>query len=119
MSWNKNTIKSDKIDIIVEVLEDLTKLFYIPYIIEVWGKVKARGQSDHYLGIEEYELRKLTYSTFVIMEQMVRDDDCDVNDVIVTRKFHKDNVPEDLELERNDNRLEEDDIQLEIKDGNE
>ncbi len=103
MSWNKNTDKSTKIDDTIEVLKENNIL----YTLDILGKVRAKGQNDYYNCVENYELRKLTYQNFVIMEQMIREDDCDVDDCIIAVKFGKDNVPENWELEVNDNKLEE------------
>ncbi len=95
MSWNKNTIKSTKIDDTIEVLREND----ISYTLDILGKVNANGQNDHYTVTEYYAIRKLSYQNFVIMEQMIRENDCDIDDCIRAVKFEKDNVPENWELE--------------------
>ncbi len=95
MSWNKNTTFSTKIDDTIEVLRENN----IPYTLEILGTVQARGLNDTYNGTEFHVIRKLTYQNFVIMERMVRDPDCDINDTIIAEKFKKDNVPENWEIE--------------------
>ena len=88
MSWDKNTITSTKIDDVREVLRENN----ISYTVDVLGKVRARGQNDHLHDIAHYSIRKLSYQNYVIMEQMIRDPDCDIDDVITAQKFNKDNA---------------------------
>lgn len=95
MSWNKNTVKSTKIDDTIEVLRE-NNIFHT---LEILGTAQGRGLNDSYSGTHYYYLRKLSYQNFVIMERMVRDPDCDIDDVIKAEKFEKDNVPENWELE--------------------
>ncbi len=99
MSWDKNTTRSTKIDNTIEVLKDLNKTFNIPYTLEILGKVNARGQNDHYTGTEYYEIRKLSYGDYVILERMIRQPDCDIDDIITAEKFNKDNIPDNWEIE--------------------
>ena len=99
MSWNKNTRGNTRIDDTIEVLKDLNKTFNIPYTLEILGKVEARGLNDTYTGTKYYCIRKLTYQNFVIMEQMIREPDCDIDDIIIAVKFERDNVPENWEIE--------------------
>ena len=95
MSWDKNTTISTKIDDTVEVLREND----IPYTLEILGKVEARGLNDTCTGTKYYSIRKLSYQNFVIMEQMIRDPDCDIDDVITSEKFKKDNVPENWRID--------------------
>ncbi len=95
MSWNKNTTTSTKIDDTIEILREND----IPYTLEILGKVEARGLNDTYTGTKYYNIRKLSYQNFVIMERMIRQPDCDIDDVIIAEKFNKDNIPEDWEIE--------------------
>ncbi len=95
MSWDKNTTISTKIDDTVEVLRENDIL----YTLEILGKVEARGLNDTCTGTKYYSIRKLLYQNFVIMEQMVRQPDCDIDDLIIATKFKKDNVPENWEIE--------------------
>ena len=101
MSWDKNTIRDTKIDNTIEVLKENN----IPYTVEVLGTVEARGINDDYQGIKEHTIRKLTYQKFVILEQMVRSDDCDVNDIIETMKVNIEDTPKEWEI----------DVYLEVK----
>jgi hypothetical protein len=94
MSWNKNTIVSD-MDSIIHTLENAG----IPYAITVEKTVKGRGLNDMYLREETiYPLRRLIYSDKVVLEQMQQNSDCDVDDVIVTVEFKKDNEPKDFQF---------------------
>ena len=95
MSWNKNTRGNTRIDDITEVLEEND----ISYTLEILGKVEARGLNDTYTGTKYYCIRKLTYQNFVIMEQMIREPDCDIDDIIIATKFYKDSVPDNWEIE--------------------
>ena len=56
--------------------------------------------NDDYNDTNEYEIRKLEYNDFIIVEQMNRDPDCDGDDVICSFKFKKDKFPTKWEIEK-------------------
>ena len=95
MSWNKNTTTSTKIDDTIEVLREND----ISYTLEILGEVQARGSNDSYTGTEYYSIRKLSYKDYVIIEQMVRHPDCDIDDCIIVENFAKEHEPENWEID--------------------
>jgi hypothetical protein len=99
MSWNKNTINVSDLDSTIEVLENLD----VPYKCETIGRVQGYGLNDSYGFSDDedkfYDIRKLSYGDWIVIEQIVRDIDCDANDLIVSKKFKKGEVPEDWKIE--------------------
>ena len=99
MSWNKNTFNISEIDSIIKVLKEIS----IDFRCEEIGKVRGRGlNDDYYCGTDEekyYSLRKLYYNNFVVLEQMIRNSDCDIDDVITSFKFDKDKEPVNWKIE--------------------
>ena len=99
MSWDKNTRNCSEIDKTIELLKE----FGIDYQLITLGEVLGMGNNDD-VGFEEpsrcHKIRKLKYKDKVIFEQMVRNDDCDFDDVIVSVKFDKDKVPKRWEIEK-------------------
>ena len=93
MSWDKNTISFSNLNIIKEVLDD----FEIPYDITIMETVKGRGLNDEYYSDEpkSYNLRRLQYDKFVVLEHIEQDAGCDVDDVIRSSKFNLDQEPKD------------------------
>lgn len=96
MSWNKNTINNSEIDKTIELLKE----FKIKYTLKTIGKVPGYGLNDYYNDIKDYKIRQLEYNDFIIVEQMNRHPDCDMNDVILSFKFKKDKVPKKWEIEK-------------------
>jgi len=96
MSWNKNTIRRSEIDKTIELLKE----FKVKYKLTTLGKVPGYGLNDAYEDISEYEIRKLEYNDFVILEQMIRDPDCDMDDVISSFKFEKSKAPKNWKIEK-------------------
>ena len=97
MSWNKNTISLSEIDSTMGVLKDLN----VDFRCEEIGKVRGCGLNDYWnyeLGEKYYSMRRLIYDDSVILEQMIRVNDCDVDDVIISSKFDKEKEP-DWEIE--------------------
>ena len=95
MSWDKNTIRASEIDTTMKVLTELK----VEHTIETIGKVRGYGLNDDYAKTDIHLIRKLTYKNFVVLEQMVRNTDCDLNDVIISEKFDKDKVPKKWDIE--------------------
>ena len=99
MSWNKNTISMSEIDSIMGVLKEMN----IDFKCEEIGKVRGCGLNDYWnCGPDEekyYSLRKLAYDNFIILEQIIRANDCDIDDIITSSKFDKDKEPSDWEIE--------------------
>jgi hypothetical protein len=89
MSWDKNTINASHLNSVKEVLDDLKA----KYTLEVKEKVHGMGLNDDEDKI--YELRRLSYCGFVILERIYQTLDCDADDVITSHKFTQDNEPED------------------------
>ena len=94
MSWNKNTLNVSKLDFAIEILKDLN----IPFNCEIIGKVQGFGLNDNYPD-NYYNIRRLTYGNFVILEQMIINDDCDFDDFITSSKFTKDKEPYNWQIE--------------------
>ena len=46
-----------------------------------------------------YEMRRLEYNDFVVLEQIIRNGDCDFDDFLTSSKFHKDEEPNDWQIE--------------------
>lgn len=95
MSWNKNTTSTSKIDAVTWVLDFLG----IPYELDILGHVIGLGLNDDYENNKTYPIRRLEIKNKVILEQMVRNNDCDTDDVIVSYIFDKEDEPEDWDLE--------------------
>ena len=93
----KNTINMSKLDSVKEILIDLEILFRC----ETIGKVRGMGMNDFYesIGDKYYDIRKLTCDKFVILEQMIRNDDINNNDILVSPKFLTGKVPNNWKLE--------------------
>ena len=102
MSWNKNTISMSEIDSTMGVLKDLN----VDFRCEEIRKVRGYGLNDYLMnefGKTQYSLRRLTYDNFVILEQIIRDSDCDIDDIIVSSKFTRDKEPDDWKIEIKEN----------------
>jgi hypothetical protein len=97
MSWDKNTINLSNLDAVKNVLDDLK----IKYTLEAKAKVRGFGLNDGMYGEEDkyYELRRLSYRGFVILEQICRTSDCDADDTITSHKFTREDEPKDWEYE--------------------
>ena len=93
MSWNKNTVVMSKLDTICEVLEELG----CSYGLDCLGRVSGNGSNDY--GDASYLIRRLAYKNKVILEQMVRHPDCDVDDILTSETFEVGEEPKDWPLE--------------------
>lgn len=88
MSWDKNTISMSHLDAYQEVLEELG----IPYKLTVKRRITGRGCNDS--DNRPYALRRLEYRHFVILEHIEQTADCDMDDVISSTKFLKEDEPQ-------------------------
>lgn len=106
MSWDKNIINTSAINNTISVLEKLGT----PYTVTTLGKVRGRGLNDK-IWMEKnedaypictiYTLRKLEYKDVVLLEKIIRNSDCDVDDFILSFEFKKGHEPRDWEIEGN------------------
>jgi len=104
MSWDKNTINMSFIDSTIKVLKNLE----IKYQLTKLGEVEGYGNNDIYCGeaIEEdhktYSIRKLEYGNKIIFEQMLRSEDCDMDDYLVSIEYESGKEPKTVwKLEKN------------------
>jgi len=95
MSWNKNTINRSEINKTIELLKELN----VKYVLKTLGKVPGYGLNDEINNTLKHEIRKLIYNDFIIMEQMIRGQDCDIDDSIFSFKFEKSKVPKKWKIE--------------------
>ena len=95
MSWNKNTLNISTLGSTIEILKDLD----LPFNCEIIGKVQGMGLNDPDYPDNYYNVRKLTYGNFVILEQMIRSVDCDLDDIFISSKFIKDKEPDNWQIE--------------------
>ena len=95
MSYDKNTSNISTLDFAIEMLKDLN----IPYKCKIIGKVQGVGLNDPDYPDNYYNVRRLTYGNFVILEQMIRERDCDFDDFITSSKFTKDKEPDNWQIE--------------------
>jgi hypothetical protein len=95
MSWDKNTRNCSEVDKTIELLKELK----IPYKLKVLGTVTGYGLNDDYAESDKHEIRRLEYKEKVILEQMRRSDDCDEEDIIISKKFNKKKVPKKWKIE--------------------
>lgn len=93
MSWDKNTINASNLDAVKSVLDELK----VKYTLETKKTVMGRGINNDSFGGEDkhYELRRLSYRGFVILEQIKQTADCDADDTIISQKFTVLNEPHD------------------------
>ena len=93
MSWNKNTNFASRLDAIRDTLIEFGQEFTITEL----GKVRGMGLNDD--NDRHYLIRKLECDKFVILEQMVKNIDCDINDNLISYKFGINDVPVDWKIE--------------------
>ncbi len=82
MGWDKET----KILSHIDSLKLYLKNTHIPFSFSILGYVYGHGYSDN---DKYYPIRKLEYGDKVYQEVMVRDPDCDGDDVIISHEFKK------------------------------
>ena len=105
MSYNKNTINKSTVDATIKLLKELK----IPYKVKILGQVMGLGLNDDIWGedIKEeihcdhkyYDIRRLEYRDVVILEKMIRNKDCDIDDYIMSYEFKKGLEPKDWKVE--------------------
>jgi hypothetical protein len=97
MGLDKNTIRTSEIDTDINILKELNH----PYILTELGKIQGRGINDLYSEADEdeYPIRKLEYGNIIILEQIERHTDCDMDDIIRSFKFNKVNEPSEWQIE--------------------
>lgn len=95
MSWDKNTMNCSEIDKTIELLKELK----IKYKVKVLGTVTGYGNNDAYAKSDKHKIRRLEYNDKVILEQIRRNDDCDENDFIISKKFNKNKTPKNWKIE--------------------
>jgi len=97
MSWNKCTTSSSKIDVTLNLLKKFGKNYKLSEI----GFFEGNGLNDEieYEKFKIYKLRKLEYEDVVIMERIVRQSDCDADDIIESKEFKKGKEPKKWPLE--------------------
>lgn len=105
MSYNKNTINRSAVDATIQVLENLGTSYKVTKL----GAVTGLGLNDEIfeedmkeiLHSEQryYEIRKLEYKDVIILEKMIRNKDCDVDDYILSYEFKKGCEPKDWKIE--------------------
>ena len=92
MSWDKNTIVFSALSSIKELLDDLN----VPYQLSVITRVRGRGINDGAWDEETwYDLRRLQFGDFAILENIEQDVDCDTDDIILSHKFELTKEPKD------------------------
>ena len=96
MSWDKNTINLSTLDFAIEMLKDLN----ISYECKIIGKVRGMGLNDPDCPDDYYNVRRLAYGNFVVIEKMIRTKDCDLDDMFISLKFRKDLEPIDWQIEK-------------------
>jgi len=105
MSYNKNTINRSAVDATIQVLKNLK----IPYKLTILGKVIGLGSNNEVFeedikGIlhptnKYYEIKKLEYKDVVILEKIIRNNDYDIDDYIMSYEFKINYVPRNWKIE--------------------
>ena len=94
MSWDKRTINMSHLDMVRELLDDSG----FPYTLIVQESVPGFGINDDIPLTGEpkyYDLRRLQYGNWVILERIERTADCDEDDTISSHKFSLWEEPKD------------------------
>lgn len=109
MSWDKETINMSAVDGTISVLENLGT----PYTLTILGKIKGREFNDDISKYDEegnpnfetreYAMRQLEYKDVVLLEKIIRNSDCDIDDYIISYEFKKGYEPKDWEIEERQN----------------
>lgn len=107
MSWNKNTVVSSHIEIMVSLFKEHN----IPYTLTEIGQVQGNGLNDRYCSdksdfrreitsfqedehypdyhVVKYKLYRLDCGEKVYLEKIVRYTDCDSDDYVSMSEFNK------------------------------
>jgi hypothetical protein len=96
MSYDKNTMIFSDITPLTRELIRRKENYYLSKL----GTVRALGLNDYFKAVDEIDLRILIYSGGVVLEQMRRTSDCDLDDVIVSEVFNFNELPEKFALEK-------------------
>ena len=91
MSWNKQLSICSKIDAFVEVLELLNE----PY--ELIELARYDDPSAWAMPEDTFPIRRLTFKNKVVLEQYKQNNDCDMNDDVVSYTYDIDKEPQDWE----------------------
>lgn len=94
MSWDKNTVNLSDVDSRIHVLNQIG----ISYSLITLGEVGGHGLND--FDGKTYPIRQLKYKDIVVLEQMIREDDCDFDDMIISYEFFAQEEPKNWPLER-------------------
>jgi hypothetical protein len=94
MGWNKNTLNISEVEKTIELLKELN----INYILTDIGEVQGYGLND-YSKKDKHKIRRLEYKDKIILEKIIRTEECDLDDIIVSEKFDKNKVPKKWKIE--------------------
>jgi hypothetical protein len=90
--WRKQTIILSRVDAIVALL----KQNRVPHKLTLLSRVEGRGADDLYVEKERYRtymVRKLEFQENIVLEQLVRTKDIELDDYIISKQFCKEYVP--------------------------
>ncbi len=93
MDFQKRTIRLSRLDL---VAADLKNQKCNPQIT-LLGRIKGRGLNDliaHRESYKIYDIRRLDYMDFIIVEQFIQTKDMELDDFVVSKKFNKENLPD-------------------------
>jgi hypothetical protein len=97
MSYDKITVNYSTLDAVKEVLGELN----FPFTLRTMQTVQGRGCNDELVGdndervMRQYDLCRLQYGDFVILEKIIQTKGCDDYDVIHSYKFRVNQEPKD------------------------
>ena len=90
--WRKQTLILSRVDAIVGLL----KQHNAPHKLSLLARLQGRGQEDLDVAKERYKtylIRKLEFGYNVVLEQMIRTKDIELDDYIISKQFYKQHVP--------------------------
>jgi len=83
------------IDGTISILEKLG----ISYKVTELGRILGLGLNDDYREEKDYPIRKLEYRDTILLEKMMRNSDCDMDDYIISYEFVKGHEPKNWKIE--------------------
>jgi len=89
MSWDKNTVNLSALDSVKQTLDNLE----VEYSLSTEAEIMGIGLND-FEDTPPHKLRRLQYDKWVMLEQMTRDADCDVDDIISSHTFLLEEEPD-------------------------
>lgn len=92
MDFQKRTLRLSKLDVIASELKNQK----CNPQIQLLGRIKGRGLNDLIIQREDYkiyDIRRLDYLDYVILEQFIQTKDMELDDFIVSKKFSKEEMP--------------------------